>query len=80
MRPGPSAIRLVLLRAICDTMLKRFEVPQIKLDKLEAVLRRADSTGYLTFAMLDIEKLAGKSVRKCQSCPLFFTPTIWTNV
>lgn len=65
---APST-RLVLLGVTCDTVLKRFEVPQSKIDKLEIILHRAIKTGSITFALL--EKLAGK----CTSMSVVVPPT-----
>lgn len=59
--------RLVFLGIVCDTMLRRFEVPQVKLDKLEVILRKTASTGFITFAML--EKLAGKCTSMSVAVP-----------
>lgn len=50
--------RLVFLGIICDSVRCRFEVPEDKLDKLEAILEEAAASGVITFRML--EKLAGK--------------------
>ena len=52
------ATRLVLLRVACDSVLKRFGVPQDKLDKLDVILHRAADEKLITFAMS--EKLAAK--------------------
>ena len=48
-------------------MLKRFEVPQDKLDKLEVVLHRAADEKSITFAML--EKLAGECTSMSVAVP-----------
>ena len=45
--------RLVLLRVVCDSVLKRFEVPQDRLDKLQVKLHRATDEKSITFAMLE---------------------------
>ena len=60
--------RLVFLGVVCDSVLKRFVVPQDKLDKLEVILHRATDEKSITFAML--EKLAGK----CTSTSLAVPP------
>ena len=49
--------RLVFLGVVCDTTLRRFEVPQDKLDKLEQILNGVVETGSIYFATF--EKLAG---------------------
>lgn len=49
---------LVFLGITCDSQRARFEVPEDKLLKLEAILTEAISTGVISFKML--EKLAGK--------------------
>ena len=51
-------MRLVFLGVVCGSVLKRFKVPQDKLDKLEVIPHRATDDKSITFAML--EKLAGK--------------------
>ena len=49
--------RLVFLGVVCDTTLRRFEVPQDKPDKLEQILNGVVETGSIYFATF--EKLAG---------------------
>ena len=48
-------------------MLKRFEVPQDKLDELEVILHRAADEKSITFAML--EKPAGKCTSMSVAVP-----------
>ena len=60
--------RLVFLGIVCDSLLRRFEVPEDKLDKLEAIISEAISTQCITFTML--EKLAGKCTSMTVAVPI----------
>ena len=59
--------RLVFLGVVCDSALQRFEVPQDKLTKLEAILREAIRAKLISFSML--EKLAGKCTSMSVAVP-----------
>ena len=59
--------RLVFVGVACDSVLKRFKVPQDKLDKLEVILHRAADEKLIAFAML--EKLAGKCTSMSVAVP-----------
>ena len=59
--------RLVFLGVVCDTTLRRFEVPQDKLDKLEQILNGVVETGSIYFATF--EKLAGKCTSMSVAVP-----------
>ena len=53
-----SSTRLIFLSIVCDTDLRRFEVPETKLIKLETLLKEAIQSRFITF--YDQGKLAGK--------------------
>ena len=60
--------RLVFLGIICDTEEAcRFEVPEGKLLKLEAILTAAITSGWTSF--VDLERLAGKCTRMSVPVP-----------
>ena len=59
--------QLVLLRVACDSVLKRFAVPQDKLDKLEAILEEALAQGWISLGML--AKVAGKCTSMSVAVP-----------
>ena len=59
--------RFVFLGVVCDSVLKRFEIPQDKLDKLEVILHRVARDKSITFTML--EKLAGKCTSMSVAVP-----------
>ena len=59
---------LVFLGITCDSAKARFEVPEDKLDKLEAILTEAISEGVISFKML--EKLAGKCTSLSVAVPV----------
>ena len=56
--------RLVFLGIICDAEARRFEVPEDKLLKLEAILTAANTSGWISFVDLEhlSEKRTGMSV------------------
>lgn len=60
--------RLVFLGIICDSVQCRFEVPDDKLDKLEALLEEASASRVISFRML--EKLAGKCTSLSVAVPV----------
>lgn len=60
--------RIVFLGIICDSQQGRFEVPEEKLTKLEAILSSAIASGTITFKML--EKLAGKCTSLSVAVPV----------
>ena len=50
--------RLVFLGIICDTEVRRYDVPENKLLKLEVILTAAITSGWIS--LVDLERLAGK--------------------
>lgn len=52
---------------MCDSALRRCEVPQETLDKLEDILSTAIQERFISFATL--EKLAGKCIRMSVAVP-----------
>ena len=72
--------RLVFLGIVCDSILRRFEVPKEKLVKLEAILYEAISTKHITFTML--EKLAGKCTSMTVAVPVagFYTHHMYKHI
>ena len=63
-----SSTRLVYPGVICDSQVRRFEVPADKLDKLEALLRHVIHHGWISF--VNLEKLA----RTCPSMSAVVPP------
>ena len=59
--------RLIFLGVVCDTALRRFEVPESKLTKLELLLNGALQDGWISFP--NLEKLAGKCTSMSVAVP-----------
>lgn len=61
-----STTRLVFLGIICDSVACRFEAPEDKLEKLEAILTEAVTSGVTTFRMLECWRSLRESVLACR--------------
>ena len=62
--------RLVFLGVVCDSVIKRFEVSQDKLGKLEVILHTAADENSITFPMLE------KPAAKCTSMSVAVPPVV----